>query len=314
MNVIWKNYPFLICLLNLTSEKLAEHEQQYESSEAMNGRDLDIGRPEALNSAQFGELQLKVAGPAANQHPLFDSIQSASPYDAIRESNSVLPVQTSEQFWDGGLRKIGSRVNEYQLDRGIPPEEMSLYYRDPQGEIQGPFLGVDIISWFEQGFFGANLPVRFEDAPDDSPFQELGDVMPHLKFGHEYGSGTDLNSNLEKSAVMEGTAETCLQSGVPESIAVDGPSWQLHEFDNITAHQGRSNVSESHRHLSQRLYSQGKDFNDFGAQDEGCFIATCFLLSFFFPFALVIVLILLSKFLKQKLCFLGDLAVVAAVL
>lgn len=259
------------------SGKPADHEQQYEASEAMNGKELGIGRPQALNSAQFGELQLKVAGPSVNQHPLFDGIQSASPYDAnnkLHESNSVLPVQTSEQFWDGGLHKIGNRANEYQLDRGIPPEEMSLYYRDPQGEIQGPFLGVDIISWFEQGFFGADLPVRLEDAPDDSPFQELGDVMPHLKFGHEYGSGTDLNSNLEKSAIMEGTSETGLQSGIPESIsstAVDGSSWQLHEFDNITAHQGQSNVSESHRHLSQHLYSQGKDFRDFGIQDEGCF-------------------------------------------
>ncbi|CAI9271044.1 unnamed protein product [Lactuca saligna] len=26
------------------------------------------------------------------------------------------------------------------------PQQLSLYYRDPQGEIQGPFLGVDIIS------------------------------------------------------------------------------------------------------------------------------------------------------------------------
>lgn len=272
-------YSFNI-FCNLTAERTADHEEHYEVSEAMNGKELDIGRLQALNSAQFGELQLKVAGPAANQHPLFDSIQSASPFDVnnkLRESNSLL--QTSEQFWDGGLHKTGSRANEYQLDRGNPPEELSLYYRDPQGEIQGPFLGVDIISWFEQGFFGADLPVRLEDAPDDSPFQELGDVMPHLKFGHEFGTGTELSSNLEKSAVMEGTSETCLQSGlpVPESISstvVDGSSWQLHEFDNIPAHQGQSNVSESHRHLSQHMYSQGKDFSDFGVQDEGCFIVT----------------------------------------
>ncbi|XP_057777016.1 protein ESSENTIAL FOR POTEXVIRUS ACCUMULATION 1-like isoform X2 [Salvia miltiorrhiza] len=256
---------------SLKAEKTADHEEQYELSETMNGKHLDIGRLQALNSAQFGELQLKVAGPAVNQHPLFDSIQSASLFDVnnkLRDS-----VQTSEQFWDGGMHKTGSRAHEYQLDRGIPPEELSLYYRDPQGEIQGPFLGVDIISWFEQGFFGADLPVRLEDAPDDSPFLELGDVMPHLKFGHEYGSGTELNSNLEKSAVMEGASETCLQSGVPvpESISssvVDGSSWQLHEFDNIPAHQGQSNVSESHRHLSQHMYSQGKDFSDFGVQDE----------------------------------------------
>ncbi|KAG6426704.1 hypothetical protein SASPL_110931 [Salvia splendens] len=256
--------------------KTADHEEQYDFSETMNGKELDIGHLQAQNGAQFGELHLKVAGPAVNQHPSFDIIQSASPFDVndeLRESNSLLHVQTPERFWDGGLHKTGSKPNEYQLDRGIPPEELSLYYRDPQGEIQGPFLGVDIISWFEQGFFGADLPVRFEDAPDELPFLELGDVMPHLKFGHEYGSGTELGSNLENSAVMEGASETCVQSGVPvpESISstvVDGPSWQLHDFDKIPAHHGQSNVPESHRHLSQHMYSQGKDFSDFCAQDE----------------------------------------------
>ncbi|KAL1565335.1 hypothetical protein AAHA92_07562 [Salvia divinorum] len=260
----------------LLNEKTVNYEEQYEVLENMNGKELDIGRLQALNGAQYGELQLKVAGPAVNQHPLFDSIQSASPFDGnnkLRESNSLLSVQTSEQFWSDELHKTGSRANDYQLDRGIPPEELSLYYQDPQGEIQGPFLGVDIISWFEQGFFGADLPVRLEDAPDDSPFLELGDVMPQLKFGHEYGSGNELSSNLEKLAVMEGASETCLQSGapVPESVSstvVDGSRWQLHEFDNIPSHQGQSNVPESHRHLPQHMYSQGNDFSDFGVQDE----------------------------------------------
>ncbi|XP_042048712.1 protein ESSENTIAL FOR POTEXVIRUS ACCUMULATION 1-like isoform X2 [Salvia splendens] len=253
---------------SLKAAKTADHEKQYIFSETMNGKKLDIGHVQAQNSAQFGELQLKVAGQAVNQHPLFDIIQSASPFDVndkLRESNSLLHVQTPEQFWEGGPHQTGSRPNEYQLDRGIPPEELSLYYRDPQGEIQGPFLGVDIISWYEQGFFGADLPVRFEDAPDELPFLELGDVMPHLKFGHEYGSGTELGSNLEKSAVMEGASETYVQSGVPvpESISstvLDASSWQLHD--------GPSNVHESHRHLSQHMYSQGKDFSDFCAQDE----------------------------------------------
>ncbi|KAL1565327.1 hypothetical protein AAHA92_07560 [Salvia divinorum] len=215
----------------LLNEKTVNYEEQYEVLENMNGKELDIGRLQALNGAQY------------------------------------------EQFWSDELHKTGSRANDYQLDRGIPPEELSLYYQDPQGEIQGPFLGVDIISWFEQGFFGADLPVRLEDAPDDSPFLELGDVMPQLKFGHEYGSGNELSSNLEKLAVMEGASETCLQSGapVPESVSstvVDGSRWQLHEFDNIPSHQGQSNVPESHRHLPQHMYSQGNDFSDFGVQDE----------------------------------------------
>ncbi|XP_039069627.1 protein ESSENTIAL FOR POTEXVIRUS ACCUMULATION 1-like [Hibiscus syriacus] len=46
-----------------------------------------------------------------------------------------------------------------------PPEELNLCYLDPQGVGQGSYLGIDIISWFEQGYFGTDLPVRLENAP-----------------------------------------------------------------------------------------------------------------------------------------------------
>ncbi|CAI9763712.1 unnamed protein product [Fraxinus pennsylvanica] len=61
------------------------------------------------------------------------------------------------------------------------PEDLVLYYKDPQGEIQGPFAGSDIIGWFEAGYFGIELQVRLVSAPADSPFYLLGDVMPHLR-------------------------------------------------------------------------------------------------------------------------------------
>ncbi|KAL8257068.1 hypothetical protein R6Q59_029109 [Mikania micrantha] len=61
------------------------------------------------------------------------------------------------------------------------PEDLVLFYKDPQGAIQGPFTGSDIIGWFEAGYFGIDLLVRLANAPQDSPFALLGDVMPHLR-------------------------------------------------------------------------------------------------------------------------------------
>ncbi|KAK4778570.1 hypothetical protein SAY86_006098 [Trapa natans] len=74
-------------------------------------------------------------------------------------------------------------MNRVQEERGFQqtnPENLILYYKDPQGEIQGPFSGNDIIGWFEAGFFGIDLLVRPSSAPSGSPFMLLGDVMPHL--------------------------------------------------------------------------------------------------------------------------------------
>lgn len=63
----------------------------------------------------------------------------------------------------------------------VAPEELCLLYTDPQGEVQGPFYGVDIIGWFEAGFFGLDLPVRLMDAPEGTPFTALENIMPHLQ-------------------------------------------------------------------------------------------------------------------------------------
>nr|GMD79240.1 uncharacterized protein LOC109175542 isoform X3 [Ipomoea batatas] len=121
------------------------------------------------------------------------------------DSNSLIGMPSSAQY-------LGRNTIENQLKRGIPPEELSMFYCDPQGEIQGPFLGVDIISWFEQGFFGSDLPVRLVDAPEDSPFEELGDVMPHLRVRDGYGGVSDPSSKLEQPATPEGALIADIQS------------------------------------------------------------------------------------------------------
>ncbi|KAH0459564.1 hypothetical protein IEQ34_012378 [Dendrobium chrysotoxum] len=61
------------------------------------------------------------------------------------------------------------------------PEELSLYYRDPHGRVQGPFSGSDLIGWFEAGYFGIDLEVRPASAPSEAPFLLLGDVIPQLR-------------------------------------------------------------------------------------------------------------------------------------
>ncbi|XP_024969887.1 uncharacterized protein LOC112509262 isoform X1 [Cynara cardunculus var. scolymus] len=75
---------------------------------------------------------------------------------------------------------IIDREQETRLLSQPSPEDLVLFYKDPQGAIQGPFTGSDIIGWFEAGYFGIDLLVRLANAPQDSPFATLGDVMPHL--------------------------------------------------------------------------------------------------------------------------------------
>ncbi|GAU15315.1 hypothetical protein TSUD_03840 [Trifolium subterraneum] len=100
----------------------------------------------------------------------------------VSESKEVGKWSASE---DSIVKRQLSGALESELGtRRVPPtapEELSLLYKDPKGLIQGPFKGIDIIGWFEAGYFGIDLPVRLENSAADSPWFSLGDVMPHLR-------------------------------------------------------------------------------------------------------------------------------------
>ncbi|RZS23975.1 hypothetical protein BHM03_00056991, partial [Ensete ventricosum] len=134
------------------------------------------------------------------------------------------------------------KIEKKLSEQGTSPEELSLYYQDPQGDIQGPFLGVDIISWFEQGFFDTDLPVCLSDAPEGTPFQPLGELMPHLKL--EQHIVVDLPSG-NKSEPLD-TARGNLENCVPSSRFSDTTNDQqrLLSWDALD-HHVKHNVVES---------------------------------------------------------------------
>ncbi|KNA12218.1 hypothetical protein SOVF_127950 [Spinacia oleracea] len=110
---------------------------------------------------------------------------------APKDNSSVLPDPNAhnELKWQVGEDSAARKHAVVTVDREqetrkllhTSPDDMLLYYKDPQGQIQGPFSGSDIIGWFEAGYFGIDLRVRPVNAPNDVAFASLGDVMPHLR-------------------------------------------------------------------------------------------------------------------------------------
>ncbi|KAF7817569.1 PERQ amino acid-rich with GYF domain-containing protein 2 [Senna tora] len=115
--------------------------------------------------------------PSKDPHNLRDSN-----LNYISDSKDIAKWQTSEEsIVKRQLTGILDRELETRRVPQTSPEELSLFYKDPQGQIQGPFKGIDVIGWFEAGYFGIDLPVRLEKAPAESPWLSLGDTMPHLR-------------------------------------------------------------------------------------------------------------------------------------
>lgn len=139
---------------------------------------------------------------------------------------------------DGQISGRGDR--EDALNIHIAPEELSLFYIDPQGEVQGPFPGVDIIDWFKAGFFGTDLLVRIAESPEGTPFSQLSKVMPHLQTNSQVLAGRDATEEVEDhEESREKVIEETLSSKFSQQVAVD-PTLQVgrsqqHNLQNSVA-------------------------------------------------------------------------------
>ncbi|MBA0714723.1 hypothetical protein Golax_013681, partial [Gossypium laxum] len=128
------------------------------------------------------------------------------------DSSSLFGFSSLQPRVGCNLISVEGNIAAHSLESAIPPEDMSLCYLDPQGVIQGPYLGIDIISWFEQGYFGTDLPVRLANAPDGSPFQELGEVMPHLRMNPGSASSVSAVARMRVPDRFEGSLEETISS------------------------------------------------------------------------------------------------------
>ncbi|KAA0039835.1 putative PERQ amino acid-rich with GYF domain-containing protein 1 [Cucumis melo var. makuwa] len=209
------------------------------------------------------QLNAGVNGRADSDHKRpqnFDEIEFANSFDV----KSKLSDDPSSIFFIPFSEQNPNRSSD------VKSEELSLFYLDPQGVIQGPFIGADIILWYEQGFFGLDLPVRLADAPE-SPFCELGEVMPHLKVREGSVDCADGKSLSGQSGASGGIIETSLPSKHPALDMNDASTTNevhrtLAELHSLSNQHIASGMSEAEAPF--QLHAKGQSFHDVVAQDE----------------------------------------------
>lgn len=106
--------------------------------------------------------QKEVAEPPNSRYKRQDELWSgkSSPSASARD-----PTSTSGK-WKS--RRVEEQKRQLQEDK----KKRSWWYLDPQQEVQGPFGEEEMKEWFNEGFFGVDLPVRCHP---DTLFVPLGD-------------------------------------------------------------------------------------------------------------------------------------------
>ncbi|CAL1355093.1 unnamed protein product [Linum trigynum] len=165
----------------------------------------------------------------------------------VEEGNPILPDDPSSLF---PLPSSEKNMGMNGEQSSTPLEELYFCYIDPHGDTQGPFLGADIVMWFEEGYFGTDLPVRLADAPEGTPFQNLGEVLPQLQHKEPYSQ-----SFMEQQSIN-------LANGISEASLLteenDGQSSSEHT---------RTRISDTDI-LSKRPPPDEQSFHDLSVQDE----------------------------------------------
>ncbi|GKU92820.1 hypothetical protein SLEP1_g6495 [Rubroshorea leprosula] len=208
---------------------------------------------------------------AALQSNAEDAVENATSFDTkakiLDEKGSLFLLGSSDQNHGSNEQHLDS--NEAN-SLGLAPEELTLFYIDPRGNTQGPFLGADIISWFKQGFFGTDLLVRLADSPEGTHFQKLGEIMPHLQVEDKHANIDDLNYMLEQSGSLGGNLEAMHTSG-PITKSIELSTEKLFrassKFNGHSAQHVQSKISEPEVNL-QMQQSEGQSFEETVAQDE----------------------------------------------
>ncbi|KAE9584459.1 putative GYF-like domain-containing protein [Lupinus albus] len=232
--------------------------------------DVIILRNQVAESETFDSYQGPI--PAfqghANQVRIVSIAASEISSNLPDDSPSVLDFSSLQHA--PSINQQDLKINEktYLFESVTTPEELSLCYLDPQGVIQGPFLGIDIILWFEQGFFGIDLPVRSSDAPEGSSFQELGEMMPHLKAKSRLGSESNLTTQSEPSDAIGRNLNTDVHSfDYNGSAASDDQLWSSSRPD-ATSSVGIQSQMPNQSHHSESKFADDQYVNNIIAQDE----------------------------------------------
>ncbi|XP_075572518.1 GRB10-interacting GYF protein 2 isoform X12 [Pelecanus crispus] len=157
------------------------------------GEDLaSVAQPLPQISAETAS-PAHLSPPVSNSNPALRSVQTSVtaapgmgniPTDPDDEEGLKHLEQQAEKMvaylQDSALddERLAAKIQEHRAKGSSMPlfhEAMQKwYYKDPQGEIQGPFSNQEMAEWFQAGYFTMSLLVK---RACDETFQPLGDIM-----------------------------------------------------------------------------------------------------------------------------------------
>ncbi|KAL8869582.1 MAG: hypothetical protein Q9174_004169, partial [Haloplaca sp. 1 TL-2023] len=214
-----------------------------------NRNNLGLSSPTIPNeSTPLGTAQ--ISQPSQTSLP---SAFAGTPSLAAASNTAYFPKQ---QDLDA---QSADQIPATQQRQMVMPDRMRWIYRDPQGNTQGPWSGLEMHDWYKAGFFSPELQVRKEEDKNYEPLAQLirrigNSREPFLvpQIGIPHGGSTAIPTpSAQASSTM--SSATAVSSSAQPPFASSFPSFGT----TLTAEQ--QNALERRKQEEQYLMARQKE-------------------------------------------------------
>ena len=180
-------------------------------------RDARSGIEESFGNIERGRGLQGLGTPFATSD-LSQAPSSQAPMSAASQTQfSTAPSSSSYFARSQEQDSASNQIPATQQRQMVMPDRMRWIYRDPQGNTQGPWSGLEMHDWYKAGFFSPELQVKKVEDSDYEPLAQLirrigNSREPFLvpQIGIAHGAPTTLpnNSTVTATAVPATTPST----------------------------------------------------------------------------------------------------------
>ncbi len=209
------------------------------------------------DSSQVASTQAQTSGPSQTSYSAASNFAGA-PAMAASTGGSYFGRNQDQDT----TASLASQMPASQQRQMVMPDRMRWIYRDPQGNTQGPWSGLEMHDWYKGGFFSPELQVKKLEDADYEPLAQLirrigNSREPFLvpQIGIPHGSAVALPStNASTAGAISATTPATIQASAAQPpFASSFPSFGT----TLTAEQ--QNALERRKQEEQYLMARQKE-------------------------------------------------------
>ncbi|KAK5700758.1 kinesin-like protein [Elasticomyces elasticus] len=145
----------------------------FRGDERDGSNERSVNQPFAGLGSGLGDMQSPFAGQAQSAQPGENMQSQFGLPGQMQQTNDHASFPSGDQAGQPPGSSASNQPPAPQQKTMVMPDRMRWIYRDPQGQTQGPWTGLEMHDWYKAGFFSPELLVKKYEDTDYEPLAQL---------------------------------------------------------------------------------------------------------------------------------------------